>query len=195
MNLRVLSVRQPWASLLLSGVKRYECRRWRPKQPGILLMHASSSKAAGMPEMRRERLFQEALRDAHLEDEEAWPFSAIIGAVEITRFWEPHRRPRGVARAGEGRGLRRLERRSPLDAEHLRADLDRRPALLRPRRGQDAERGGRAGALGPRSEGARVAEGRLRREEGRARARPPRVRRGRRPVFMPRRLHRGGTIT
>jgi predicted transcriptional regulator len=101
MDLRVLSVRQPWASLVLAGVKRYECRRWRPRKPGVLLMHASSGKAAGMPELRQERPFQAALRDAGLENEDSWPFSAIIGAVEITRFWEPNERPRGFTKSDE----------------------------------------------------------------------------------------------
>lgn len=94
MQVRVLSVRQPWASLLLSGVKKYECRSWAPRQVGVLLMHASSGKAAGMPELREERLFQRALTEAGLEDESAWPFSAILGAVEVTRIWEPGRPPR-----------------------------------------------------------------------------------------------------
>jgi hypothetical protein len=93
MDIRVLSVRQPWASLLLSGVKRYECRSWRPSRPGLLLLHASSRKANGISTWRSERQFQEALRDAGLQDERRWPFSAIIGAAEITRIWEPNRRP------------------------------------------------------------------------------------------------------
>lgn len=61
MQIRVLSVRQPWASLLLSGVKMYECRSWGPRRPGVLLTHASSGKAAGLPELRTERVYKQAI--------------------------------------------------------------------------------------------------------------------------------------
>lgn len=94
MDLRVLSVRQPWASLLLSGVKKYECRGWGPRRPGVMLVHASSGKAEGMPELRQERLYQQGIREAGLEDESAWPASAILGAVDVVRVWEPGRPPK-----------------------------------------------------------------------------------------------------
>ena len=97
MKLRAISVRQPWASLLLTGVKRFECRSWRVKQPGVLLVHASGSKAAGIRGLRQERAFHAALLYAKLTDEADWPFSAIIGAVEIARFWEPGLRPRALS--------------------------------------------------------------------------------------------------
>ncbi|MGD9764885.1 MAG: ASCH domain-containing protein [Candidatus Binatia bacterium] len=94
MEIKVLSVRQPWASLLLSGVKKYECRSWGPKRPGVLLMHASSGKAGGLPQLRTERLYQQAIAKAGLEEESAWPSSAIIGAVDVIRIWTPDRQPR-----------------------------------------------------------------------------------------------------
>ena len=94
MDLRVLSVRQPWASLLLSGVKKYECRGWGPRHTGVMLMHASSGKAEGMPELRAEPLYQQGIAEAGLEDESAWPASAIIGAVNVVRVWEPGQPPK-----------------------------------------------------------------------------------------------------
>lgn len=94
MDLRVLSVKQPWASLLLSGVKKYECRGWGPRRPGVMLLHASSGKSPGMPELREDRLYQRAVREAGMEDESCWPASAIIGAVEVVRVWKPERLPK-----------------------------------------------------------------------------------------------------
>lgn len=93
MDLRILSVKQPWAGLLLSGVKKYECRGWGPRRPGVMLLHASSGKALGLPELREERLYQQAVAEAGMEDESEWTTSAIIGAVDVVRVWPPDRLP------------------------------------------------------------------------------------------------------
>lgn len=100
-KLKALSVRQPWASLLLAGVKRYEVRTWRPRDLGLLLVHASSRKAEGIRELRQEPLFQRALRLAELEDESRWPRSALLGVVEVTRIWERGSPPRRLTRLDE----------------------------------------------------------------------------------------------
>lgn len=94
---RVLSIRQPWASLLVAGVKRFEVRTWRPRDVGWILIHASTGKAFGMRELRGERLFQLALRHAGIENEEAWPRSAIVGAVRIGHIWPPGSRPSNLS--------------------------------------------------------------------------------------------------
>ena len=40
--MKVLSVQQPWASLIVAGIKSVENRTWQPKQiPGRILIHAS----------------------------------------------------------------------------------------------------------------------------------------------------------
>jgi predicted transcriptional regulator len=44
-NYQVVSVKQPWASLLLAGVKKYEVRGWAPPYLGYIVLHASSGKA------------------------------------------------------------------------------------------------------------------------------------------------------
>ncbi len=67
---------------------------WAPRQPGVLLVHASQGKAAGMPELRADAHYQRAVREAGLEDEATWPSSAIIGAVDVVRIWEPDHLPR-----------------------------------------------------------------------------------------------------
>jgi hypothetical protein len=83
MDLRAFSVTQPWASLLIAGVKRFEVRSWQPRRLGPILVHASSGKASGMPSLRADPLFQQALRDAEMTDESLWPKSAFVGLVEI----------------------------------------------------------------------------------------------------------------
>lgn len=89
MDIRAFSVKQPWASLLVAGVKRFEVRTWAPRDPGLFLVHASSGKADGIRELRSESLFQEALRRAGLTDEKAWPQSAFVGLVDVTRVIAP----------------------------------------------------------------------------------------------------------
>jgi len=68
----VLSMLQPWASLLVKGLKGFETRSWNTKHRGPLLIHAS---AAMKPEHRG--LF----RDYIPENER--PLGAIIGAVYV----------------------------------------------------------------------------------------------------------------
>lgn len=38
---RALSIRQPWAELILLGRKRYELRRWKTSYRGPILVHAA----------------------------------------------------------------------------------------------------------------------------------------------------------
>ena len=41
--MKVLSIRQPWASLIVYGYKKYEFRSWQTHYRGELLIHASKS--------------------------------------------------------------------------------------------------------------------------------------------------------
>lgn len=42
--MKILFVRQPWASLLVSGLKDIENRTWAPNFKGRILIHASLAK-------------------------------------------------------------------------------------------------------------------------------------------------------
>lgn len=42
--MKTLSVRQPWASLLVSGLKDIENRTWAPNFKGRIMIHASLAK-------------------------------------------------------------------------------------------------------------------------------------------------------
>lgn len=41
--MKALSIRQPWASLIIDGVKDIENRTWRTKERGRILVHASKT--------------------------------------------------------------------------------------------------------------------------------------------------------
>jgi hypothetical protein len=43
MNIAVLTVRQPWATLLAHGIKKYETRSWRTIYRGPIAIHASKT--------------------------------------------------------------------------------------------------------------------------------------------------------
>lgn len=90
--MKVLSVQQPWASLICSGVKDIENRTWQPKEvPGRILIHASSKKMAKNYEMKY--LMPEELSvisnlilfDIFPELDEL-NYSSIIGYVDVVGF-------------------------------------------------------------------------------------------------------------
>ena len=41
--MKVISIKQPWASLIVYGFKKYEFRSWNAKYRGELLIHASKT--------------------------------------------------------------------------------------------------------------------------------------------------------
>ena len=69
--MKVLSIRQPWASLIVEGYKKYEFRSWKTKYRGKILIHAS-----GMIEKKMLERFKEYDLDIKT--------SAIIGEAELT---------------------------------------------------------------------------------------------------------------
>jgi activating signal cointegrator 1 len=71
-----LSLLQPWASLVVMGLKKIETRSWQTAFRGPLLIHASLGKkgkvlSAGPPFSK------------YLPDFDALPFGAIIGQVAL----------------------------------------------------------------------------------------------------------------
>src|SRR5262245_37296600 len=46
-RLKILSIRQPWAHLIVSGVKDIENRTWRTGYRGLVLIHASRQVRTG----------------------------------------------------------------------------------------------------------------------------------------------------
>ena len=41
--MKVLTVKQPWATLIVEGIKKYEFRSWKTKYRGEVLIHAGLS--------------------------------------------------------------------------------------------------------------------------------------------------------
>lgn len=51
--MKVLSIREPYASLILSGVKKIETRSWKTNYRGELYIHASLGKRSPSPEVMK----------------------------------------------------------------------------------------------------------------------------------------------
>ena len=81
---RVLSLRQPWASLVAANEKLLETRSWRTSWRGPLLIHASGSDPDAQAMERRG--IQEALERASLAGK-ALPHGAILCATSLLDCW------------------------------------------------------------------------------------------------------------
>ena len=69
--MKVLTIKQPWASLIIEGYKRFEFRSWKTNYRGDLLIHAGKS----IDKEAYERL------KGYLTE---MPLGKIIGKVELT---------------------------------------------------------------------------------------------------------------
>lgn len=68
--MKVLTIKEPWASLIIEGYKKYEFRSWKTNYRGKILIHAG---------MTLERHSAEKFKDYNLE----YHKGAIIGEAEI----------------------------------------------------------------------------------------------------------------
>ena len=73
-NMKTLSLLQPWASLVVMGVKKIETRSWKSDYRGPLLIHASLGKKGSI--LSTESPFKKYIRNF-----ESLPFGSVIGVV------------------------------------------------------------------------------------------------------------------
>jgi hypothetical protein len=90
--MKVLSVQQPWASLICTGVKDVENRTWQPKEvPGRILIHASAKKIPRDYDMKY-LLPEEISVISNMKlfgicpDYNELYYSSIIGYVDVVGF-------------------------------------------------------------------------------------------------------------
>lgn len=79
--MKVLSLLQPWASLVVMGAKKIETRSWNTKYRGPLLIHASLGKKPAHREITMD--FQQEFYSLQIPKYEDLPFGAIIGSVNL----------------------------------------------------------------------------------------------------------------
>ena len=69
--MKVLTIKQPWATLIMQGDKRYEFRSWQTKYRGELLIHAGKS------------VDKEAIKRLEKYLPENLPLGKILGKVRL----------------------------------------------------------------------------------------------------------------
>ena len=69
--MKVLTIKQPWATLIMQGYKRFEFRSWQTKYRGDLLIHAGK----GIDKSAMKRLSK------YLPEE--LPYGKILGKVKL----------------------------------------------------------------------------------------------------------------
>ena len=72
--MKTLSLLQPWASLVVMGLKKIETRSWRTSHRGELLIHASLGRKGAL--LANEQPFTK-----YIKGFSSLPFGAIIGKV------------------------------------------------------------------------------------------------------------------
>lgn len=77
--MKVISLLQPWATLVVIGAKQIETRSWNTKYRGPLLIHASSRISKETKELTLTEPFATALREL-----QELPLGCIIGSVNLT---------------------------------------------------------------------------------------------------------------
>jgi hypothetical protein len=78
-TMKTISIRQPWAWLIVNGYKDVENRTWAPKHRGRVLIHAGKTvKGDDFPAQR------EWIRASGIQIPEDLPTGAIVGEATIT---------------------------------------------------------------------------------------------------------------
>ncbi len=83
--MKVLSLLQPWATLVMLGAKQFECRSWQTAYRGPLLIHASAKKPSG-----RAKLFfeQSEYFKKYITDMDQLPYGSLIAEVKLTQIYK-----------------------------------------------------------------------------------------------------------
>lgn len=89
--MRILTLTQPWATLVAIGAKRVETRSWRTDYRGELGIHAAKGFPAWARELSYVEPFASALRAAGITMATQLPRSAIVGVVQVINCTDTER--------------------------------------------------------------------------------------------------------
>ena len=81
--MKCISLIQPWATLILSGAKRFETRGWRTPYRGPLATHASGRFPSLPKSLCHKEPFQAALRAAGVRCWTELPLGKLLGVVTL----------------------------------------------------------------------------------------------------------------
>jgi len=81
--MKCLSLMQPWATLVILGVKRCETRRWQTAYRGPLAIHASRRFTEAARQLCLTEPFRSALRHGGCKHSADLPRGLILGTVDL----------------------------------------------------------------------------------------------------------------
>jgi activating signal cointegrator 1 len=81
-RLKVLSVIQPWATLLVIGAKEFETRSWTAYHRGPLVIHASQARTHARG-LFNEEPFRSVLTKAGYPTADSLPFGCLVGGANL----------------------------------------------------------------------------------------------------------------
>lgn len=81
--MKILSISQPWASLVISGDKRYETRGWQTSHRGLLGIHAARRFPTSLRLAAIREPLRGLLREAGFRDWPELPLGVVLGTVEL----------------------------------------------------------------------------------------------------------------
>lgn len=107
--MKALSVRQPWAYLIVSGQKDIENRTWATKYRGRIVIHASQSKGVRPlpPECYGALVGEVDIVDCVAESESRWftgPYGFVLANPKAYEKPIPYKGQLGLFEVMEGRG-------------------------------------------------------------------------------------------
>ncbi|KAF5275376.1 hypothetical protein FQA39_LY06833 [Lamprigera yunnana] len=78
-----LSMHQPWASLLVAGIKIHEGRTWYTEHRGRLWIHAASKQPSNEELLEVEQMYRKIYNNSNLEFPRMYPTSCLLGCVFV----------------------------------------------------------------------------------------------------------------
>lgn len=82
--IRVISLWQPWASLVVIGAKTWETRSWDTSYRGPLAIHAAKRWTPAQRALIAQEPFKSALMEAGIYE---LPLGKILGRIELRSVW------------------------------------------------------------------------------------------------------------
>ncbi len=95
--MKCLSLRQPWASLVILGLKRYETRTWSTNYRGPLAIHAGRTLTADAAALCNREPLRSLLLSAGYHFLADLPRGVVLGTVELCDCIPTELLPAGVA--------------------------------------------------------------------------------------------------
>ena len=89
--MKAITIKQPWARLIATGLKDIENRSWKTNYRGRVLIHAAASPVKeGLAALNNKQLFELMKRENWETEFENLPNGAIVGSVEIVDCVQNH---------------------------------------------------------------------------------------------------------